>query len=1138
MLSDEVWKQGVALASSGAQSSSTFNNSKPIQSPDAPTANPTLGDYLLDVPRGVGAGAVGFVQSLGRFADDVSNVFGADLIDDEGSFYKPVVKTRTFVGDITKGLTQFAMAFIPFAGIAGRIGTALNVGKLGAAALHAGAGAAADFVAFDQTQSRLSDLIQEFPTLQNPITDYLSHKEDDSFVEARLKNTFEGLGLGAVTGVALKALKGFKGAVIAKAAGDTKSLLQHLSDTGSAVAEAVGKTGDDLKAPIAPLPTSTVVAPVKADVTQLLKEPVLDKLKSSFVEEVKKGTDRGLPFMDAVGDSFKTHINLDTLNAGTEIEITMRSLTSVMDDVIQKGVSGSQSLELLKNHADNIVSIYGKKADGLRQILIDSAADASAVTGLTARSLAYDMTRNQLAGKVRDLAGQWFSAFQAGGEVSKELTQSLLDKSGALMNLHYNAQLIQTNTARVTSAGRIMLGLPDIDVEGMVKGIEKTLKGADKKTSAEELVKTIMAAGDDSKALTNIFNFYEKSTSKALSIHNEFWINALLSGLKTQAANVVNQLSTTLLMPADRIIGGLVSGDAKAMKSGARLYMGMVKQGLDLFGLINASGYSTENTAVGLGWKSLLHESPIVDGLTSSESGKAITAGAFGLTPESLIGQAVDYAGKAVRLPSRLLTGVDTAMKVFNARAYLFDEAMRVAEEKAIPSDKLGQFVADHILGAFDKASGAITNEGALAYGQRAVSASPLKPGTWGGDFSKFVNSHPAMKMIVPFVRTPTNIFKTMREYTPGVNFLFKEFRDKWVSSDPLVRADARGRFALGGLFWTTAAGLSLAGKITGGGPSDKEQRDSLMATGWRPYSVVTQNDDGSKEYISFNRLEPLGAILGMVGDYVDINRHLSDEDAYGVAQAMTVSLAHNLTNKSYLSGISQFIGVLSQPDQQARKFIENRLASYVPNLFGQATGDDYLRDTRTILDAVMRKVPGYSESLPPRRNVFGEAVPVPQGWLPFGGEGTSVARMVSPVGYSKSVSDPVKDELARLQYGFNLPAQKYQGADLTKFQNEKGQDAYDRLQELHGQVTLGGKTLPQAIEHLIDSGHYKTLPYPEKDRDSTNPRVRAIVDVISDYRQAAMQHTLKEYPQIGKTVKEARLRSSLGISPLLQLTK
>ena len=55
---------------------------------------------------------------------------------------------------------------------------------------------------------------------------------------------------------------------------------------------------------------------------------------------------------------------------------------------------------------------------------------------------------------------------------------------------------------------------------------------------------------------------------------------------------------------------------------------------------------------------------------------------------------------------------------------------------------------------------------------------------------------------------------------------------------------------------------------------------------------------------------------------------------------------------------------------------------------------------------------------------------------------------------------------------GVNVPnvSQFYNGAiDLTLFQNKKGTNAYDRLNDILNKVTIGNKTLDQQLNDLIN---------------------------------------------------------------------
>ena len=67
-------------------------------------------------------------------------------------------------------------------------------------------GVGVDLMVFDADERRLSNLIEHYPSLQNPITEWLSAKEGDNRVLSRMKNALEGVGIGAALGLTLKTL--------------------------------------------------------------------------------------------------------------------------------------------------------------------------------------------------------------------------------------------------------------------------------------------------------------------------------------------------------------------------------------------------------------------------------------------------------------------------------------------------------------------------------------------------------------------------------------------------------------------------------------------------------------------------------------------------------------------------------------------------------------------------------------------------------------------------------------------------------------------------------------------------------------------------------------------------------------------
>ena len=179
----------------GITSASLDNARKTRQEQSASLAK----DLALAIPRGV----EGTIQSTYQLADWAT---GDRLPDYESKF---LGTSDTVVGGLAEGVAQFASGFIP---IAGGVGAIANGAKWGSRLLKAGkhgkqvlnwkglltAEVATDFVAFRAQEARLSNLVQMFPQLENPLTEFLSAQDDDGELEGRLKNSLEGLGISGI----------------------------------------------------------------------------------------------------------------------------------------------------------------------------------------------------------------------------------------------------------------------------------------------------------------------------------------------------------------------------------------------------------------------------------------------------------------------------------------------------------------------------------------------------------------------------------------------------------------------------------------------------------------------------------------------------------------------------------------------------------------------------------------------------------------------------------------------------------------------------------------------------------------------------------------------------------------------------
>ena len=202
--------------------------------------------FFSEVVRGLGAGVEGAVQDvyglLDTVAFDALPNYDTRLID----------RPTTMAGGLTEGLTNFMVGFLPVVGWLGKgakLGRTLSLapklsrtaqaaatarGATGTAlaidvARGATAGAIADFAVWDGHEERLSDLIQAYPFLANPVTEFLQADENDHEIEGRLKTAVEGLMLGGVIDLG-RFMIHYRAGIRARGAGATPQQTQAAAD--------------------------------------------------------------------------------------------------------------------------------------------------------------------------------------------------------------------------------------------------------------------------------------------------------------------------------------------------------------------------------------------------------------------------------------------------------------------------------------------------------------------------------------------------------------------------------------------------------------------------------------------------------------------------------------------------------------------------------------------------------------------------------------------------------------------------------------------------------------------------------------------------------------------------------------------
>lgn len=1023
-------------------------------------------------------------------------------------------ESTTLPGKLVEGAAQFATGFIPIAGQLGKVGWLAKAGKTGKAAKALAAGAAADFTMFDAQEERLSNLIQSVPALENPLTAYLAADGEDGELEGRLKNVIEGAGLGLAADTLLAGFRAIKGSRQARAGGASPE----------ATAEAAFSKAGNLQDKLQPQLRQNVADPEY--LSKLYKEGRVEirenvkahadehaELNTSLIvgsDELHLALKTNVEVLKAKGFARKTRTRDETLEAAARVKANMTGLPE--DAVLSQLRGGTEKLEegsLLAVAAIDYVEPFYNQASELINKAVKSGSDADALAAKGAIDRFTDLHKI--------IAGQ-------GTVTGRALKSRAYIRDAELQSL----DRVQT---LIGEAG-----------------------GSD--FLSKEL-RRLSEVGDPYK-LAKLTKVQETQGHKLFRAHNEYWINSILSGPRTAAVNLLSSSLNTFYRPLEGAVGSLFEGDVQSAQTFARHAAYIFSSIGDAFRMGVRSFMKDDNI--------LDQTSRVSDVIPHGPDHRKLSSQYLGVDDQSVQGKLLDVFGTIVNTPSRFLMASDEVIKNINYRAHAktrfyeagqkqglkglelagfvnqrmdevvtasgrqFSEAsiLREAAEKADEEGILGTQRAKFMLDYTDQHYNAKASkfEELLGVAEKAQDLSrdvtfttPLTGG-FGRKLQEISIKFPAFQLVMPFVRTPVNLlnFAGQRALpTKHLKFLgiHKRFTSELTSTDPLIRAQARGRQVMGAGILFSASALVTNNIITGGGPSDPEERKLLEQTGWQPYSIKLGDT-----YVSYQRFDPFAMLFGTVADMHDVYNR-SEEHMSAPSSAMTeavfTALSENIFNKSYLTGVQRVLQVLEDPSRGGY-LINSQAASYVPNILNQAsnsiTGEDYMREANGLLETIKKRLPGAAQTLEPVRNILGEKVDARRYAL---GSAARAVDWVSPVMMSREKQDPVFTELARLNHAFSKPSNlRKSGVDMLDFRDANNRSAYDYWLARRGETKLNGRTLRQQLHKLIKSKYYNKLAdsYGEEVRGS--PRISAINRQISLYNKAALRDTYKAYPEFG----------------------
>src|SRR6267143_445435 len=338
------------------------------------------------------------------------------------------------------------------------------------------------------------------------------------------------------------------------------------------------------------------------------------------------------------------------------------------------------------------------------------------------------------------------------------------------------------------------------------------------------------------------------------------------------------------------------------------------------------------------------------------------------------------------------------------------------------------------------------------AYVQRGVFQNPL--GRWGKDLQSIVSRSKVGPLFIPFMQTPSNVFKEMARLTP----LSAPFVEAWQAAykeGGVAKDRAIAEVVVGSALMGLTAALAFDGeRITGYGPPEPEKRSAWMET-HQPYSV---NVNGT--YYDYSRIQPIGTLIGLAADMSSIWAHMTPDEQDRIPKMISIAFSQAVTNQIWLRGMVDIARGVAESDRYGPKIMQNLVASMMPasGWFGQTAQlmDPYVREINSIMDAIRNKIPGVREGLEPMiSGLTGEPV-----------ENRERLGIVLPSKKQQESSDKVLLEAARLGVGVAKPPKNIQlpnpldkkagqieltPAQRTLFASASGQFAHEILTKVVG---------------------------------------------------------------------------------------
>lgn len=660
-------------------------------------------------------------------------------------------------------------------------------------------------------------------------------------------------------------------------------------------------------------------------------------------------------------------INLEKLNTSDDLSGYINNVTQQLESAIGKRKIGwdetRASAEQLGWSIKDIRKAWDKKGS-----FTAAEMDATRQTNLNTISSVYEKIK-----QLPEDRAQWTPEIRADFLDAMDLiktTSQASSEAGRALNIH---KRVLANDPAFTEAAQINNVLKNVSGKNGAK--------------TDELIDAMRTLDFNNPAEVNQFVYnatktpWQKLSDGAFSL----WINGLLSNPLTHIINTTsNALTLAYSVPERLMASGIDTIRAATTKTPKELFTRSARQ--DTFSFFKSLQDGAKRFA---------------DTMAKGDLNTKFDYKYSGI-PDKI----------EKYLPTRALTAEDAFFKGFIENQELNRIAYNTARKEGLKGEALQGRITELLnTPTVDMLERAAERGKYLTYQKELGSI-----GSW---ILHGRNTVPGLKYFLPFVKTPTNIAKFALERTPlgFMNVTSKALKGNLKGAE---LSEELAKPMLGSLLGYTVYQLAEMGYVTGGKPKSKAAQDEKINIGWLPYSIKA----GDK-YYSFARMEPIASIMGMAADMSQIKKEMSEDDRYNLAAGISGAITNNISNKTFMQGITNVINFIADPSRYGKQFVGNLAGSVIPAVSaGIARGtDDSVRDTRTVSDVMQSRIPVVSKSLPEKLTVWGE---------PLKRTGTPAERMLSPVAISQEKGSPIEKELANLKVDIGLPDRKIKGVELS----------------------------------------------------------------------------------------------------------